>query len=287
MRCACIDVGSNTTRLLVADTVPGGIRDVVERARVHADRAQPGRRRPDPAGEDRRDGRGRRGAGRAGARARRGADPGGGDGCDPPRGERARARGGRRAGARACRSRCSGARRRRGSRSSGAARAVGRPRHARRDRRGRRIDRDRGRGRGGPRAARGVDPGRLLRARRAAPALRPADRLGARSGARGGRARIRRVRRRRPSITPWRWAAAPARCCTWPGASSGRTSSQRALDALCAEPAEALATRVGLDPVRVRLLPAGVLVLAELARRLRAAACEFVKADCGRASSWR
>ncbi len=33
MRLACIDVGSNTTRLLVADTVPGGLQDVLnERA---------------------------------------------------------------------------------------------------------------------------------------------------------------------------------------------------------------------------------------------------------------
>jgi hypothetical protein len=33
VRFACIDVGSNTTRLLVADTVPGGLQDVLnERA---------------------------------------------------------------------------------------------------------------------------------------------------------------------------------------------------------------------------------------------------------------
>jgi len=52
------------------------------------------------------------------------------------------------------------------------------------------------------------------------------------------------------------------------GAELGPAELARALDALCSEPAEAVASRVGLDPVRVRLLPAGVLVLAELARRL-------------------
>jgi exopolyphosphatase / guanosine-5'-triphosphate,3'-diphosphate pyrophosphatase len=53
------------------------------------------------------------------------------------------------------------------------------------------------------------------------------------------------------------------------GAELGATELATALDALCAESAEALGSRVGLDPIRVRLLPAGVLVLAELARQLR------------------
>jgi exopolyphosphatase/guanosine-5'-triphosphate,3'-diphosphate pyrophosphatase len=48
----------------------------------------------------------------------------------------------------------------------------------------------------------------------------------------------------------------------------GPTELARALDALCAEPAETFASRVGLDPIRVRLLPAGVLVLTELTGRL-------------------
>jgi len=42
----------------------------------------------------------------------------------------------------------------------------------------------------------------------------------------------------------------------------------RALATLCSAPIDELAERFRLDPVRVRLLPAGVLVLAELARRL-------------------
>jgi exopolyphosphatase/guanosine-5'-triphosphate,3'-diphosphate pyrophosphatase len=53
------------------------------------------------------------------------------------------------------------------------------------------------------------------------------------------------------------------------GAQLGPTELGRALDVLCGEPAEILGSRIGLDPIRVRLLPAGVLILAELAERLR------------------
>jgi exopolyphosphatase / guanosine-5'-triphosphate,3'-diphosphate pyrophosphatase len=48
----------------------------------------------------------------------------------------------------------------------------------------------------------------------------------------------------------------------------GAKELDRALELLCAGPAAAVAARIGLEPVRVRLLPAGALVLAELARRL-------------------
>jgi exopolyphosphatase/guanosine-5'-triphosphate,3'-diphosphate pyrophosphatase len=53
------------------------------------------------------------------------------------------------------------------------------------------------------------------------------------------------------------------------GAELGPTELARALDVLSAEPAEVLGSRVGLDPIRVRLLPAGVIVLSELAQRLQ------------------
>jgi exopolyphosphatase/guanosine-5'-triphosphate,3'-diphosphate pyrophosphatase len=53
------------------------------------------------------------------------------------------------------------------------------------------------------------------------------------------------------------------------GVELGPAELARALEELCAERAEVLASRVGLDPIRVRLLPAGVLILAELARRLQ------------------
>jgi exopolyphosphatase/guanosine-5'-triphosphate,3'-diphosphate pyrophosphatase len=53
------------------------------------------------------------------------------------------------------------------------------------------------------------------------------------------------------------------------GRELGPDELDRALVTLCSEPADALSERFRLDPIRVRLLPAGVLILAELARRLR------------------
>jgi exopolyphosphatase/guanosine-5'-triphosphate,3'-diphosphate pyrophosphatase len=52
------------------------------------------------------------------------------------------------------------------------------------------------------------------------------------------------------------------------GSQLGPDELEGALEILCAEPTEVVASRVGLDQVRVRLLPAGVLVLAALARLL-------------------
>jgi len=52
------------------------------------------------------------------------------------------------------------------------------------------------------------------------------------------------------------------------GRELGPDELDRALTTLCSEPAAALAERFRLEPVRVRLLPAGVVVLAEVSRRI-------------------
>ena len=49
----------------------------------------------------------------------------------------------------------------------------------------------------------------------------------------------------------------------------GEEELRNALHLLAAEPSEALAIQFGLEPERVRLLPAGLLILAELSRRLQ------------------
>jgi exopolyphosphatase/guanosine-5'-triphosphate,3'-diphosphate pyrophosphatase len=52
------------------------------------------------------------------------------------------------------------------------------------------------------------------------------------------------------------------------GAELDAASLTRALDALCAGPCDAVAAELALDPARVRLLPAGILVLGAAAQRL-------------------
>ncbi len=52
------------------------------------------------------------------------------------------------------------------------------------------------------------------------------------------------------------------------GPALDRTSFERAMGALTAEPAAAAAARHGIDPERVRLLPAGILILQALGERL-------------------
>ena len=154
--CACIDIGSNTTRLLVAEAGTARPARGAAAARVHAHRHAAWRRTGDPARDDRRGRRRRRRAGRArrGRRARR-VDARRRHGGDPRRAAtattcspRCGASGGRRG---------AGARRRRG----GAAGVRRRHAHARRDRpagagrgrrRRRRLDRDRGRDARGGRA---------------------------------------------------------------------------------------------------------------------------------------
>ena len=72
MLCAAIDIGSNTTRVLVAEPVDGQLKKVMEqRAYTRINKAVDGERR-DHGGEDRRGRRARRDPGAAGARARRG-----------------------------------------------------------------------------------------------------------------------------------------------------------------------------------------------------------------------
>ena len=51
MVCACIDIGSNTTRLLVAEVVPGRPEEIARAARLHPAGRGSGTRRRDPRGE--------------------------------------------------------------------------------------------------------------------------------------------------------------------------------------------------------------------------------------------
>ena len=237
MVCACIDIGSNTTRVLVAErdgrapharccsSAPSRARHGHGRA---ADRARRRSRRSRASSPSR-----SRSRARAGAQAR----PRRRDGGDPRRAvnrDEFAAHGD--AGAT---SRSSTGRRRRGWRSSGATA------HARRrSRRARVAVVDVGGGSteiaigtvaGGRRRGAASLPGRLRRPGRRAtctPTRRRSPSSGPPRDARDGRAR--HARRSRPPTAPWPSAAAPPRCARLVGdGARARRSLKRALGMLC------------------------------------------------------
>ena len=266
MLCACIDIGSNTTRVLVADVEDGGLREVLQRraftrlgkglkggeiprekieevARVVAEQ-----RHPDRATRRRRD-----------ARRRHGGDPRGGQ---PGRVRDGDARRGRRRGRDPRRRR-----RRRGSPSS-APRArsaqpldgtvgvvdVGGGLDGARDRHG------------APTARRGRSPSASARACSTDAYLRSDPPVGGRA-ARDARARGRRVRgprAARRSTRRWRSAAAPRRCA----GSSAPSSTRSRCSARCA--CSRATGRGGSRPLRDRPR-ARVLMAAGLTRARRGA----------------
>ena len=288
--CACIDIGSNTTRLLVADAGDGSLRELVTQRAFTRIGKSLGRGRRDPAA--RRSRRPPRSCARRRAVAREvGAEQVVAVATAAIRNAPNRAElvgaveeAGRHAARRSC-----PARRRPGSRSwAPRARFVGPARrHDRRHRRGRGVDRDRDRRAGRARGVVRVVSGRLRVPGRRLPALRPAVGGRAREGApaRGRRLRGPRAaagRQRRGRGRNRHLAAPPPR--RGAGARNARARHPRALSTPIAEVAAALRARprarapaAGRDPrAGGDLRPAAACRCAS-----RAAAC--ARACC---SSW-
>ena len=81
------------------------------------------------------------------------------------------------------------------------------------------------------------------------------------------RARSRGWSRRRRT-RPWPWAAPPPRMRRLVGAELAHETLERGIRVLSQTPIADVAARFELDPERVRLLPAGILVLEALSDRL-------------------
>ena len=67
---------------------------------------------------------------------------------------------------------------------------------------------------------------------------------------------------------PWPWAAPPPRCAAWWAPSSRTRRSSAACGCCRSRPIGEVAERFELDPERVRLLPAGILVLEAVSDQL-------------------
>ena len=135
-------------------------------------------------------------------------------------------------------------------------------------RRRRRLDRDRDRdGRRRRRVVAFVRV-RLRLPRRRLPGRRPAVAGPARRGPLPRRRRCSPASRRRRSTSRWRSVAARPRCGGSWATSSATQSLERALRVLTRGPAVDVAARFELDPQRVRLMPAGLLALEAPAHAL-------------------
>ena len=286
MLCACIDIGSNTTRVLVAEAAAEGVREVLQQrafTRIGRDLRANGAIPPERIAEiaavvDR--------AARRGAARRCAHRPA----SSPRRPIRAAPQPRRPAGraARQLRRRGARARRPRG----GAAGLPRRDPHAaragrtatsrwwtsaaarRRSRSGRPAAAWRGRARCP--SARARSP---THHRRADPVT--AEEIAAmRAEARDGRRRRRPAARRRRAAPS---AAAPPRCAGSSGpvldAGGDRAGARRA----AAGTAAAVAARWDIDAERVHLLPAGILVLGAAVAAARQARCRSAAAGCARA----
>ena len=93
--------------------------------------------------------------------------------------------------------------------------------------------------------------------------------------ARARRRRVRRARRARRPTARSRSAAAPPRCAGWSAPCSSPTALRRALRRAAPAPGRRRSrARSTLDPERVRLLPAGLLILDAAAAAARPAAAD-------------
>ena len=272
MVCGCIDIGSNTTRVLVADAIDGRLVEVLQRraftrigkglkpgaeiprakieevagvVAAHRALAERGRRAPGPHRRDRRDPRRRqpRGVRRGRRRARRGRRR---------RSSRARRRRGWRSSAPRGRS---GTSSRAPSRWSTSAAARPRSRSAR----------SRAASPGGASVRLGSGHAR----RRATWLGDPPDDRRAAGDARARRRRARGAGRPAAATRPWRSAAAPPRCAGSSGRCSSRRRSTARSDVLAGGPGREVADAAARSTrERVRLLPAGSLILDAAAQRL-------------------